>query len=144
MVVLLTIQIEVYACSCADVVSLQEGMRSAEDVFQGEVDRIEHEELLLDGQDGPLGPALPRAKVSFNVKRVWKGQREPAKYVSTPAQIPACGVDFKVQREYLVFAWPDSKGDLYTHSCSATRPMELAAEDLETIGPGAEVFESRG
>lgn len=123
--IFLAVQTEVFACSCAKVLTLQEGIERSAEVFQGEVERVEiaHDK-----------------KVTFKVKKIWKGQKEATKHVFTPAQGLACGVSFNERREYLVFASPDSGGNLYTTSCSATIDMEWAVKnELEAIGPGSDI-----
>jgi hypothetical protein len=86
---------------------------------------------------------------TFAVDKVYKGDGvTETQDVSSHTQSAACGLVFKEEKRYLVFAY-ENKGALETNSCMNTRPLGESEEPkLDAIttfasgdgpGPGAEV-----
>ena len=116
------------ACKCAPH-SVPEALSEAEAVFEGRVISIEDEA-------NPAQPGVLRKRVTLNIVRVWKDLEDVETVtVTTNAESAACGYPFERNQSYLVYA---SRTDdaLSVHSCSRTRPMADASEDLAQLGGG--------
>ena len=76
--------------------------------------------------------------VEFEVHEVWKGSARPGLIVRTASSSAACGVNFVVGEDYVVYAFDSKQGnDLNTNSCTRTRPF--TAEEGEALGEGVVV-----
>ena len=76
--------------------------------------------------------------VEFEVHEVWKGSARPGLIVRTASSSAACGVNFVVGEDYVVYAFDSNQGDhLNTNSCTRTRPF--TAEEGEALGEGVVV-----
>ena len=76
--------------------------------------------------------------VEFEVHEVWKGSARPGLIVRTASSSAACGVNFVVGEDYVVYAFDSNPGDdLNTNSCTRTRPF--TAEEGEALGEGVVV-----
>jgi hypothetical protein len=71
-------------------------------------------------------------KVRLRVNRYWKGTKGGEVLVET--DMTGCGPFFRVGEKYLVYG----RGNKLNTSCTRTRNVEDAQEDLEAIGPGKE------
>jgi hypothetical protein len=122
------------ACKCMPQ-SAADSLAQAVAVFEGEVVELR--------EPGPekTGPAAQRA-VKLAVVRAWKGVEGEAVDVLTPSDGAACGYTFVQGRSYLVYASADSDG-LRVVSCSRTRPISEANEDLVLLGMGATPVDPR-
>ncbi|MFT3924723.1 MAG: hypothetical protein QM778_19465 [Myxococcales bacterium] len=116
------------ACKCAPL-SVTEGLSQADAVFEGRV-------VSIEDQADPNQPGITRKRVTLSIVRVWK-DLEDVETVSviTNAESAACGFHFEPKQSYLVYATRNEQ-DLSVHSCSRTRPMADAAEDLAQLGAG--------
>lgn len=80
-------------------------------------------------------------EVTFKVEQIWQGKLNDRVAIITPNNSAACGVYFKLQERYLVYAYNNDRNQLTTNSCSRTKLFSTAAEDLEELGrsnlPGA-------
>ena len=76
--------------------------------------------------------------VEFEVHEVWKGTARPGLIVRTASSSAACGVNFIVGEDYVVYAFDSNPGDdLNTNSCTRTRPF--TEEEGEALGEGVVV-----
>jgi hypothetical protein len=81
------------------------------------------------------GPTAQRA-VKLAVVRAWKGVESETVEVLTASDGAACGYAFVQGGSYLVYASAESDG-LRVNSCSRTRSMADAGEDMAVLGMGA-------
>ena len=115
---------EAYACSCVSPPPPQEAKEQSVEVFTGEVIDIS------DGGTDDLGAAA--LDVHLRVTEAWKGIDQLEVTVQTPEQSAACGFNFAVGEEYLVYTYETGK----TNLCSRTAAIADAGEDLEALGEG--------
>ena len=114
------------ACSCA-----MPGPRpcarawSAPVVFVG---LVTEEAKTPKGEEGWL-----RRAFRFQVEESFRGAQGATAEVLTGAGGGDCGYGFVVGQRYLVYAVVSDKGQLSTGICSATKPLEQAAEELDFI-----------
>jgi hypothetical protein len=114
------------ACTCAQPASVQEGLKQADAVFLGLVERFE-----LKGS-GRLA--------TFRVHTVWKGPEASRVRVSTGGGDGDCGYHFIVGVKYLVFARHGHWNTLQTNICTRTKQASgEAVDDLKALGPGTPV-----
>lgn len=131
LVTLVGFQATADACSCL-FRPLEAHIADAEGIFKGEVLDISSEGVVSEGGLVRGGGNL---QVTFAVSEVWNGPFEERVTVSTPAMGAACGYGFEVGRRYVVFAYVGD-GGWATGLCTATTPVEQAAELLELLGTG--------
>lgn len=87
-----------------------------------------------------------RRAFRFETEEVFRGGQAGAVELLTGGGGGDCGYNFVVGRRYLVYAHTNADGRLTTGICSATRPLEKAAEDVEYLRgladrpPGAAVY----
>jgi hypothetical protein len=122
------------ACKCMPQ-SPADSLAQAVAVFEGKV--VE----LREPEPGKGGPAAERG-VKLAVVRAWKGVESEVVDLLTPSDGAACGYKFSQGASYLVYASADSSG-LRVISCSRTRPMSEAGEDLGLLGMGATPVDPR-
>src|SRR5574341_1514226 len=121
---LLGLQGLAFACTCAQPASVQDGLKQADAVFLGLVERFE-----LKGT-GRIA--------TFRVHTVWKGPEASRVRVSTGGGDGDCGYHFIAGVEYLVLAHRGASDSLQTSICSRTKPASgEAVDDLKALGPGA-------
>lgn len=77
-----------------------------------------------------------RARYSFEVDRVWKGDIRPRVEVVTAVHSATCGRRYEVGTKYLVYAQRNKDGEWTDNLCSRTRTSQAAAEDLQVLGAG--------
>lgn len=123
------------ACNCANSFSPQAQLDASSAVFSGKVVRIKWYEKTLQRMNRMN--AYQIMIVTFQPSRVWKGQSMPEIDVETPdPENDDCGVDFKKDQEYLVYAV--MKQRLETDACARTKLLSKADEDLQVLGTGRE------
>lgn len=117
------------ACKCAPR-AVAEELADASAVFEGRVTQIQD----LSEGDAPQARQL---RVTLALVRVWKSlESVETVEVTTNIDSAACGFYFEQGRSYLVYARADAGEPLRVTSCSRTRPMQDAAEDLAALGGG--------
>jgi hypothetical protein len=79
-----------------------------------------------------------RARYSFEVDRVWKGDVAPRVEVSTALHSAMCGRSYRIGTQYVIYARRGPSGELTDMLCSRTRVTSSAAEDLQVLGAGHE------
>lgn len=109
-------------CTCAPSPPLDEELRRTPVVFVGTV---------VSRSSAQYGSAF-----AFRVSEVWKGVNESRVVVHTARDEAACGVDFSVGHDYLVFAYTTPYG-LETTLCSRTQPVSGAGQALGELGQSA-------
>lgn len=106
------------ACSCVPTRPDHKAVKDTEVVFSGSV----------------VGFAAgePVNTWTFEIDTVYKGHVSDRRLEVTSHEQPtACGLSFKMERRYAVFAYEPRPGEsLQTNSCLNTRPLK-AGEDLE-------------
>lgn len=116
------------ACSCAMPAPPEKAIDEADVVFEARPFGMTN-----DGQ---------RARYSFEVDRVWKGEVGASAEISTALHSATCGRGYQIGTQYLVYARRSPSGELTDNLCSRTRASASAAEDLEVLGPGREPTEA--
>jgi hypothetical protein len=106
------------ACQCVETRSVAHSVESSDAVFSGRV-------LKIYG-----------TRIGFAVERSWKGVNEPELTIYTPAQSTACGYQFEEGQDYLVYAYSQGGERLGTDTCTRTRKLAEAKEDLTELGNG--------
>lgn len=104
------------ACSCFPPKPPLEALAESDAVFLGTVLTVE------------LAPEGRSHAVTFAIHDVWKGDPNVAE-VRTPDNSAACGIEFQVGRQYIVYANYYGAPDLSTHLCSRTAGFTLAEAD---------------
>ena len=121
----------VYACSCAEPVTVEVEFNRSEAVFTGRVLEV-REQKNLKG-------AMTKAAL-FEVSRIWKGGPESQIIVHTGSGGGDCGYHFEEGKEYIVYAHPSTmygnKELLVTIICNRTNELAGAQEDLAILGEG--------
>lgn len=128
---------ESFACSCDSPMSgtgqeiINQAREKSKAVFAGEVTKI----VLSEAPEGEE-PTL--ASVHFKVAKVWKGVTTETVVVSTINVCCICGYEFKVGKQYLVYAGGNES--LSTNICTRTRQLKYAAGDLQVLGEPEKIF----
>jgi hypothetical protein len=119
----------VFACKCRPPAPPKDALAESFAVFTGKVTSVE--------KAGEFQIA-----VTLKVRGVWKGVKDKEVTLYTANHSAACGVEFKEGVEYLVYADQQKNGDrvaLSTNSCTRTRSLDNAAEDLKELGAGVKM-----
>ena len=109
-----------YPCSCMEPPPPEEAYAEADVVFSGQVTNI-----AMDGSNYYL-------EVSIGTIDVWKGEILDEIIILTETSSDACGYNFQVNNEYLVYGY-NYGGDIYTNICTRTNLLEYANEDLDYL-----------
>ncbi|MEY4550255.1 MAG: hypothetical protein RL685_6450 [Pseudomonadota bacterium] len=121
------------ACSCAGYPEVESSLRDADVVFEGTVLALPEPVQAPLGYDRYTGAV----RVRFQVARYYKGQRGSEVALYTIDQDSACGRYFDFRGTYVVYGRVLENGLLTDSSCSRTRLLSEAAEDLALLGEGA-------
>ena len=109
-----------YPCSCLEPPPPEEAYEEADIVFSGEVTNI-----VVD-ESGYY------YEVTFLTNDIWKGELQDEVIILTETTSDACGYEFQIHSEYLVYAYNYVSG-IYTNICTRTNLLEYASEDLEYL-----------
>ena len=120
---LLAVPGQIHACSCAPLEPPTESPAKSTSVFAGRVVSIA--ESQRDDGEYPV-------VVEFDVGSVWKGPDHQTMFLRTSEDVSTCGYRFVSGLEYLVYS-PDGSR---VSSCSRTRLLAGASEDLAELGEG--------
>ena len=110
-----------YACRCKISDNPLRELEKSSAVFSGKVVKV--------ADDGNRNLV-----VEFIVHRIWKGRRTRSITVRTPRDGATCGFRFIEGGNYLVYA--TGEVELWTNSCTRTRDIRSATEDLKVLGKG--------
>ncbi len=110
----------VYACKCLPTDSIKVEAIDSEAVFTGRVTQVE-----------PI-IKTDMIKVTFTVLESFKGVATSVAVVKTNNDSTACGYEFRKGKDYLIYA-SGNENNLSTHSCSRTRMLSQADEDLTVL-----------
>ena len=116
------------ACSCLPPPSVGDALAASEAVFTGRVIEVEV---------GDFGSAFHEKRVRLEVELVWKGDLSDVATVFTGTGDADCGIDFRLDVDYLVYA--DESGSLgvtrlSTYLCGRTATAD-GNPDLGELGP---------
>lgn len=90
-----------------------------------------------DEPSGPVFSSDDPVTWTFDVDAVHRGPVTRTTEIRTAVSDASCGVDFVVDRRYLVLARVDTDGVATAALCSGTQPFdELSAADVALLGPG--------
>jgi hypothetical protein len=122
------------ACSCIPPQPDRVAIRDADAVFSGRIANIE------SGVD--IG--FDNVTWTFAVDELYKGDVGETQDIRSATQGAACGVVFKEEKRYAVFAY-ENKGNLVTNSCMNTRPLgddeKLELEPIAAFEPSPPPFD---
>lgn len=128
---IISIPSTIYACSCAEIPTVEEELERSKAVFTGNAITIKEQRHL----DGSITKS-----VLFGVTKTWKGVSESQVIITTGLGGGDCGYEFEQGKEYLVYANNSSmygeKDDLVTIICDRTNELITAQEDLALLGQG--------
>jgi MYXO-CTERM domain-containing protein len=112
------------ACSCLVPPPPEQALAEADAVFEAR----------------PFGMSSDdqRARYSFEVDRVWKGDVGLRVEISTALHSATCGRSYRIGTQYVIYARRGQAGELTDVLCSRTRASTSAAEDLQVLGAGHE------
>ena len=109
-----------FPCSCLEPPLPEEAYEEADAVFSGQVTNIVVDESGYYHE------------VTFQIIDVWKGEDSEEITVLTETYSDACGYNFQINNEYLVYAYTYAGGN-YTNICTRTNLLEYASEDLDYL-----------
>jgi hypothetical protein len=116
------------ACKCR-LQTVDEAKQDAVAIFEGRVTAVVDEPKSDDNM-------FPGKSVTIALVRTWRGfENQEAVTVRTAGSGAMCGYTFEVGSSYLVYMAGELDKPLVT-SCSRTRPLSDAAEDLAALGAG--------
>lgn len=135
-----------FGCTCArhqppsSLKNLRELVRwqlqESKILFEGRVERME----IQHGQITPVPddalsatPSADELIVTFRILRSFRGGSSGAVRVITSLGQGSCGFDFENGRSYLVDAFYDASGAIFTSSCQQTRTLESAGPQLRAL-----------
>ena len=105
------------ACSCIPPRPDEEAVKDADAVFSG---------TMVQTEKG-VNVGFDRVTWTFAVDTVYKGDVEDSQEVTSHTQSAACGLIFKEEKRYAVFAYSGAEGqasdELETNSCMNTRSL---------------------
>ena len=110
----------VFPCSCLEPSPPEEAYEEADVVLSGTVTS-----KVLDASGYYF-------EVSLQTIDVWKGDVLGEIIVLTEANSAACGYEFQINNDYLIYAYSYSWG-IYTNICTRTNLLEYANEDLDYL-----------
>jgi hypothetical protein len=117
-------------CSCQYIEDAGVGIEISDLVFLGRVVALE----VVPTTEPTRVHQADDVLATFEVQRGWKGEMSDRITVRTPFGDVVCGFDFRIGRDYLVYAnWWD--GEVYVSLCSRTAPFLEAQQDMEDLGP---------
>ena len=109
-----------YPCSCLEPPPPEEAYEEADVVLSGKV-------LNMD-----LDESGYYFEVSIQTIDVWKGDVLDEIIILTETSSDACGYEFQINNEYLIYAY-NYNGGVYTNICTRTNLLEYADEDLDYL-----------
>jgi len=122
-------------CDCSPSGYPIQEMNESAAVFIGRVSAIRYVDSTLLKEE--IISSSDRIIVSFDVEKIWKGEKKPTLNVETGVTTKTCGYPFKVGESYLVYTFYQLGGSdsttLLTSLCSRTRPLADATEDIEEL-----------
>jgi MYXO-CTERM domain-containing protein len=130
------------ACSCLPPPTPEESLGKASVVFEGIARMSQPSAGAITGF--VQGDAIPATRVSFEVKRRWKGDVTATFAVLTPDSSATCGRDYLQGATYIVYAQRQSDGAVFDLLCSRSRQVESATDDLAKLGAGTPPLDGSG
>ena len=118
----------VNACSCISPAPPKESLEESTAVFVGKV-------IDIDVPSGIVVSNVVSVNVTFEVSKIWKGHDYKNLVLTTARGGASCGYPFKENEVYIVYAYGE-EGILSTHTCSRTRLLSSAQDDLQELGAG--------
>jgi len=122
--------LEVSACSCTQLPSVEKELERSNAVFSGKVIGV-REKRSLNGNASKL--------VLFEVTSTWKGVEQSQIMITTGLGGGDCGIDFKEGEKYLVYAQESTMygaKSLVSIICGRTNELSSSQNDLAILGEG--------
>ncbi|MDQ0417357.1 hypothetical protein J2Z48_001530 [Croceifilum oryzae] len=110
--------LDVQACSCVPLGDPIKEADKSSAVFVGQVVKLEDD--------------ANQHIATLHVSKRWKGELDPELTVYTALSGAACGFEFEMGKEYLVYATKEN-GHLTTTICSRTKLLSEAQADLDAL-----------
>lgn len=123
-----------YACSCAQISSVEDALHMKTAVFSGKVVKVNENE-----KGKKVISSADPVEITLEVDRVWKGEVGRSQIVYTAIGEESCGFTFQMGNEYVVYAHSKTSNgneQLETHLCDRTGLLAAASDDLEILGEG--------
>lgn len=123
----------VLACSCLPL-TVENAYEGSDLIFAG---RVLESSVVVDGgsSKGDVEVFWHEIDILFAVRTTYKGDSRPFSVVlRTPVDSAACGYNFEVGKNYLVYAYAED-GLFRTNLCTRTAPLdsEFAQNDIEAM-----------
>ena len=109
-----------FPCSCLEPPPPEEAYEEADVVLSGKVINID------------LDDSGYYFEVSIQTIDVWKGDVLDEIIILTETSSDACGFNFQINNEYLIYAYSYNSG-IYTNICTRTNLLEFTDEDLDYL-----------
>ena len=120
---------EAFACSCMPERPVCEAFGGSTAVFVGRV--VGAAEQKTEAGENGIKSTYDVGSIYFAVEEAFSGVKARTRVTIHSGTGGAdCGYWFRRGERYLVYAYGDEKGKLYTSICSRTRPLAAADEDL--------------
>ncbi len=116
-----------WACSCIETPSPLAAKEAATAVFTGQVEEIKMPKILTGSTD--------TMTVIFSLANTWKGPDFKTLKIHTPVSSAACGYEFTVGEEYLVYA-SGVDDFLQVGLCDRIVKIADASADFDELGHG--------
>src|SRR5262249_46516885 len=124
-----------YACSCGGVYGrtrwgmAERGAQTTAAIFEGAPERVTVDWNILNAKPGdvvradasgsdPAAETWPQMRITFRVKKVYKGDLGETVELYTGMGGGDCGARFETGLDYLVYAYNRSPGKLWASRCS--------------------------
>lgn len=121
----------VEACSCVAPQTIQQQLENKTAIFSGTVMSI---------VDPPMKKQMSSADpvtIVIDVKQVWKGEVYESTTIQTAVSEVSCGYeDFELGQDFLVFAYSNQEGELFTSLCEGNKKLSVASKELTALGEG--------
>ena len=127
---------QAFACSCEFSADVAAEVKRVSAVFIGTT--VKREEIKREISTSIGTEEEPGWLWHFRVSKAWKGVETDQFKGFTRQGGAACGYPFEPNREYLVYAYCftgcDDPANMEISTCSRTRPLAEATEDIEALG----------
>lgn len=129
--VFVIVQTEVYACSCMEIKKPSTAFQETPLIFVGTVKSVAYADSRELGDEFNFNDQ----KYTFFVDKALKGVKEDEIDIYTSSQGTACGISFREDGQYLVYAYGGTEERKYysTSICSRTGSAEERADEIAVL-----------
>jgi hypothetical protein len=115
-VLLLLLSSELIACQCAGKIPFEEDYSQSASIVTGRV--ISRQVKTYHYNKDGVNEKWTYFEYKIQVKQTYKGEPVKILWVTTARKTPACGMKFKIGKDYLIYAHHDERYGLYTSDCN--------------------------